>query len=90
MADYPRHTLVDVVVTHHMRLWLYVEMPTGERGWIPDEYLDDVRVEREHWPEIGSVLRAVVLDGPKGGRYWLSARPSAFEAARQANASGQG
>jgi hypothetical protein len=90
MADYPRYTILDVVVTHHERLWLNVQMPTGAPGWIPDEYLDDVRVEREHWPEIGSVLRAVVLDGPKRGRYWLSARPSVFEAARQAGAEGQG
>lgn len=85
MSDYRRYSVVPVTVTGHAHYGVLVTVPSGEPGWIESEYLDDVRVQPEDWPPIGSVVDAVVL-GPRtrDGRWRLCTSPTCFEEARAA------
>jgi hypothetical protein len=86
MTDaYERGTVVDVVVTGRTSYGVLVNAPSGEPGWIESGFLDDVAVRLEDWPQIGTVLTAVVL-GPRtrDGRWRFCARPSYVASARAA------
>ena len=84
MSAYGRGDVVDCVVDGHADWGVLVQTPSGEPGWIESEYVDDVRVDREAWPEVGSTVTGVIL-GPlmRDGRWRLSSRPSSLAAAQR-------